>query len=431
MAIIDKLKTALQSPAIKVAAVIVAVIFVVALALKFHLFAWLAHSRWFPEILAGVAIVIVFAVVFWGIPWFREWRFLRAYDSTARADSGESPQEFRAKFVHAIRRLRELPQLAHSRDPIHALPWYLTLGASGSGKTAALAAAGLFTPHTQAPLGGSTANCDWWVSNTMVVLDTAGRLAIPGEPGRDRAEWYRLLRLIKHYRITESLNGIIVTIAADQLVSEPGEKLRSNGGAIRERIEEAVRELGVIFPVYVLVTKCDLIEGFGEFFGAMPQRVLGEALGYVDAHSLSEKTGQTTVEPSQRLHAGLRSVFDRLHLLRLALLNSRVPETLREPIFCLPEELRALEQPLRAFAAPLVSEDVVYHRPLFRGVFFASAQHEGNPISLLRRQLGVAAGPPPPESKTRQPYFLRDLFTKILPRDRGLCVAASPRQKVA
>jgi type VI secretion system protein ImpL len=420
MAIFDRIKAALESTAGKIAAIIIAVAILLALAVKFHLFALLTHSRWFPEILAGIVIIIVFAIVFWGIPWFREWRFMRAYGSAARADGGESPQEFRAKFVNAISRLRQLPQLEHSSDPIHALPWYLTLGAGGSGKTTALASAGLFTPHTQPPSEGGTANCDWWVSSAMVVLDTPGRFAIPLEPARDRVEWYRLLRLIKHYRIRESLNGIIVTVAADQLASDSAEKLRTDGGVIRERIEEAIRELGVSFPVYLLVTKCDLVEGFSEFFGAMPQRVLGEALGYVEEQFRIGGANPASNEPMQRLQTGLRSTSERLHAIRLALLNSNVPEALRGALFCFLEEVRALEQPLRAFAAPLVSEDVVYHSPLFRGVFFASAKCEGIPISLLRRQLGVAAAPPPPESRSRQPYFLRDLFTTIVPRDRGL-----------
>src|SRR6266851_9255007 len=123
MAIFDRLMNALQSRTI--VAIVVVIAIAVAVALKFHLFALLVRSRWLPEVLAGVVMIVIFALIFWGIPWFREWRFMRAYGSTARADSVESPQEARAKFVHAIRRLRELPQLAHSPDAIHALPWYL------------------------------------------------------------------------------------------------------------------------------------------------------------------------------------------------------------------------------------------------------------------------------------------------------------------
>jgi type VI secretion system protein ImpL len=163
----------------------------------------------------------------------------------------------------------------------------------------------------------------------------------------------------------------------------------------------------------------------------MPQRVLSEALGYVEEQFRTAGAGQTSTEPMQRLQVGLRSIAARLHLLRMALLSGKLPETLRGPMFCFLEEVRALEQPLRAFAAPLMSEHVVYHTPLFRGIFFSSARREGTPISVVRRQLGAAAATAVPDSMTRQPYFLHDLFATIVPRDRALGSIASPKRKVA
>ena len=100
--------------------------------------------------------------------------------------------------------------------------------------------------------------------------------------GRDRGEWYRLSRLIKHYHGAEPSSGMIVALAADYLASQPDEKLRGDAGQVRERIEEAIQELGADFPVYVLLTRCDLIEGFAEFFGVLPLRLLNQAVGWVD-----------------------------------------------------------------------------------------------------------------------------------------------------
>ena len=87
-----------------------------------------------------------------------------------------------------------------------------------------------------------------------------------------------------------------------------------------------------------------------------------------------------------------------------------------------------MERPLTVFVGPLLSEDVRYHTPLFRGVFFASARHEGTPVSSMRRQMQIAEGPAAVEGKSEQPYFLRDLFETILPRDRALSTAAGPKQ---
>ena len=41
---------------------------------------------------------------------------------------------------------------------------------------------------------------------------------------------------------------------------------RPNSLTPRERIAELHAQLGIRFPVYVMVTKCDLVAGFAEFF---------------------------------------------------------------------------------------------------------------------------------------------------------------------
>ncbi|MGL4231646.1 MAG: type VI secretion system membrane subunit TssM, partial [Casimicrobium sp.] len=64
---------------------------------------------------------------------------------------------------------------------IYQLPWYMFIGAPGSGKTTALVNSGLNFPLAdkfgKAALRGvgGTRNCDWWFTNEAVLLDTAGR----------------------------------------------------------------------------------------------------------------------------------------------------------------------------------------------------------------------------------------------------------------
>ncbi|MGH7916316.1 MAG: type VI secretion protein IcmF/TssM N-terminal domain-containing protein, partial [Candidatus Binataceae bacterium] len=217
----------------------------------------------------------------WRIPWFRRRRFISRSDPEFPAGGGASPEEFQTRFNDALRRFRTLPQHAGRGDPLYSMPWYLLLGAAQSGKSAMLAASGLFSPLTSLKEGG-TLNCDWWVSNRTLVLDTAGRFAFPADPARDRAEWYRLLSLIRHHRGREPLDGVIVTVAADELAAGPDEKLKADGGKIRERVEEVIQQLGHNVPLYLLLTKCDLIEGFVSFFSALPEAVPNEAVGYVD-----------------------------------------------------------------------------------------------------------------------------------------------------
>jgi type VI secretion system protein ImpL len=422
MAILDQVKSLARSQLTRwMAAAGVVVVSIAAASWR----GWLA-GPWLWASVTFLAAGGLFAAVYWGIPWLRERRFLQQEGAKHVIGSGESPEEYRAKFNKALQSLTAMPQFKGSSDPLYALPWYLLIGMGGCGKTAAVQSSRLFTPlFTPSSETAATANYDWWVARTAVVLDTAGRYAEHGNVEQDRAEWYRLLMLLRQHRDREPINGIIVAVAADWLASQPEDRLRAAASTLRDRIEEAIRTLGADFPVYVLVTKCDAIEGFAEFHAKLPAHVSDEVVGYVDEHSASgthdKGYGAAALE---RLQAGLEGLYQRLHFFRAALLDSGVPEPLRPAIFCFPEEFRALEGPIISFAEPLFSEAVKYHTPLFRGIFFASARQVPQRLSLLRGRLRVG-GNAHPGSEGSKGYFLADLFGQILPRDRGL-VAVTP-----
>jgi type VI secretion system protein ImpL len=430
MPILDKIKNVVKSPRTIVVAGVVIVITLIAGLVKLGVFRALIHSPWFPEIVVGLVLIIVLLIVFVGIPWYREYSFVQRLESGYRVGGEQSPQEFQAKFTAALRQFRNLPQHAGKGDPSYALPWFLIIGAGASGKTEAIKSSGIFAALSSTATEGATQNCDWWVSNSMLLLDTAGRYTIPSDVERDRGEWYRLLRLIDHYHGREPLSGMIVAVAADYLATQSDEKLRADAGQVRQRIEEAIQELEFDFPLYILLTKCDLLEGFSEFFGALPIRVLNQAVGWIDDPPAGIAGGPARGATAfRRLQDGLRSTYERLNVLGTSVLNGKVAEELRQPLFCFPEEFHALVSRMAVFAEPLWSEDVRYHTPLLRGIFLSSASQQGPRTSFLRKEVAIESQPTASESKAPVSYFLRGLFETILPRDRVL--ARSEASKAA
>lgn len=386
---------------------------------------WLSLP-WILTIVTFLAGIGAFAALYWGLPVLRERRFLQQEGATQVIGSGERPEEFRARFTAALQALAGLPQLKGRGDPIYALPWYVFIGPGGSGKSAAVRGSGLFTPlFTPGAAGTPTANYDWWVSKAALVLDTAGRYTTQGNVEQDRAEWYRLLMLLRQYRDREPLTGLVVAVAADWLATQPEDGVRATASTVRDRVEEAIQKLGADFPVYLLVTKCDLLEGFGEFLVKLPPQMAEQCLGYVDEPGAATPYEKGRGTPAaERLREALDTIYRRLHTARAALLDANVPEQLRPPIFCFPEEFRALSPAVLAFAEPLLNEAVKYHTPLFRGIFFTSALQSPQRISLLRRRL-AADSPAQPGVEAHKPYFLTDLLSHVLPRDRNL-VAVTP-----
>jgi type VI secretion system protein ImpL len=390
---------------------------------------WLWWSLFLLLAAGGVAAIVRSIVALRSfIPRYRERRFLaRLHPDDGQVPQDEEEESFRqlqAKLQEAIRTLEKAPDRRKRGLALYATPWYLLIGASQSGKTTLLrGVANSFPPFARPPLSADTPtqNCDWWCFNTAIILDTAGRYALQTQGERDSAQWYRFLRLLRSYRALQPINGLIIAMAADALVSRPQEELRSEALELRKRIDEAIRELGVYFPVYLLITRCDTLEGFSEFFGCLPEQTLQQAFGMINEAQPQADNRWSHAASTPRMASMSETLVERLQQLRLSLFNAETlpPATLRQRIFCFPEEFRALQQPLTVFVEMLLAENPVQHRPFLRGVFFTSAQQQGPRYSFLRRQLHFAESGRAAEHSTRS-YFLHDLFAVVLPRDQYL-----------
>ena len=244
------------------------------------------------------------------------WRALRARQSNSqliegllkqpaaapRPEEGPAAQEvaaLRQRFEEAMRVLRQarlgepvgrpvrrwLAALS-PRQYVYQLPWYIFIGPPGSGKTTALLNAELNFPLAdrlgqQAVRGvGGTRNCDWWFTDDAVLIDTAGRYTTQeSHKDVDAAAWTGFLQLLKKNRPRRPINGAIVTVSVSDLLTQSAAQREAQANAIRRRILELHETLGIRFPIYLLLTKADLLAGFMEFFGGLAQGRADAGLG--------------------------------------------------------------------------------------------------------------------------------------------------------
>ena len=121
---------------------------------------------------------------------------------SVRPDLQPELDEIRAEFEKAIGALKSSKLGRGRRDALYVLPWYLIIGPPGAGKTTALRNSGLEFPHLSGGnrgvrgIGG-TRNCDWWLTNEAVLLDTAGRWSTQEQ---DHDEWLGFLEMLRKYR---------------------------------------------------------------------------------------------------------------------------------------------------------------------------------------------------------------------------------------
>jgi type VI secretion system protein ImpL len=350
----------------------------------------------------------------------REQRFVQqviqqdeVYRKTVGDKEKEGLKELQDRWREAVTALRK-SHLKKYGNPLYVLPWYMVIGESGSGKTTAIQSARLSSPFVEIRRASGisgTRNCDWWFFEQAIVLDTAGRYAIPVDEGRDRDEWQKFLTLLAKFRKKEPINGLVVTIAADKLASSGPDALEEDGRSIRRRIDEVMRVLGAKFPVYVLVTKCDLIQGMTTFCDALPEETLGQAMGMMNQDFSTNVESFTT--------NSIHSLSERLRDLRLLLFHKSRSKTADSGLLLFPEEFERLKPGLSAFVRGTFQENPYQETPLLRGLFFSSGKQEGSPYSHLLKELGlideqeVLPG-------TSKGLFLHDFFSHIMPADRGL-----------
>ncbi|RZB33559.1 MAG: type VI secretion system protein ImpL [Desulfobacteraceae bacterium Eth-SRB2] len=325
----------------------------------------------------------------------------------------KNSKELQDRWKEAMEALRK-SHLKKYGNPLYVLPWYMVIGESGSGKTTAIKSARLSSPFAEiSRISGisGTRNCDWWFFEQAILIDTAGRYAIPIDEGRDKEEWQRFLSLLIKFRKKEPLNGLVVSIAADKLIDSGPEALETSGKSIRRRIDELMRVLGSKFPVYVLVTKGDLVQGMTQFCNRIPEKNYDQAMGALN-HSLSKDIAEFA---GRTLH----SISERLKDLRLILFHKPESKGAEPDLLLFPNEFEKLRPGLSAFIRGAFQENPYQETPILRGLFFSSGKQEGTPYSHFLKELGLI------EQKevlpgTDKGLFLHDFFSKILPSDRGL-----------
>jgi type VI secretion system protein ImpL len=302
-------------------------------------------------------------------------------------------------------------------NPVYALPWYMVMGRSGSGKSSAISRCGLNVMLTDVgpeAEQASTRNCDWYFFKEAVVLDTAGRYALPLDEAADSADWREFLQNLAKYRRREALNGLVLTVAADALYGA-GEHLIPEARALRHRLDEIMRVLGAKFPVYLMITKLDLLAGAFRLLEDLPAEQQALSLG-----SLIQSPDKKRLIPvSAQIDKALDDIRDKFRSLCLYSRGSSA-EAVPHRILAW-EELKAMMPALTAYAEELFAENPYQETPLLRGIFFSSAlRTDAERQCRAFPGLSALVGGIAPARDNAGGFFLRDFFRRVLPADRNL-----------
>lgn len=350
---------------------------------------------------------------------------MEADQSIVTAETGQKRvrEDARRELEAAIEVLKR-SQLADGRGgraALYVLPWYLVLGSEYSGKSSLIRNSGL-QPPDKGPGElrgiGASANFEWWFTNHAVLLEADKRFASVSGVKTAERDWEVFMATLRKQRPRVALNGVVITVSAADLMQGTPAEIDAQAKLMRRRLDLISNELNLILPVYLVVTKLDLVQGCDDYFaglaGAGAEQIFGCTLRTANLRGAAlEKT----------LAAELDLLYQQLcrrRQMRLVLEDYR---TRRDGTYLFPLQLRGLGGNLQRFAQVLCESNVYGRNPLLRGFYFTSVGGAGRVSDLVRGELSRILGLPAPAGEDAGigvPLFLRGFFRKVLLPDRDI-----------
>ncbi len=394
-----------------------------------------SSARWYVIVLM-LALWAFYFVWKWAAARLANRRLMASLAAANEPQTASAPPEALQEQALLARRMQEAMAVLRKAAPgkqqwsgqyLYQLPWYMFVGAPGSGKTTTLLHSGLRFPlaDTLGPgaIGGigGTRHCDWWFTDEAVMLDTAGRYTTQdSDADVDQAGWHGFLGLLKKHRPRRPINGIIVAVSVADLLQQGPAARQAQALAIRARIKELHERLGSTFPVYVTVTKCDLLAGFVEFFD------------HLGREERAQVWGMTFPLPADGVPAApLESFRERFDALERQL-QVRVLERMQQErdiqrralLYRFPQQFSGIGEVLGGFLDAVFAPTRFEQAALLRGVYFTSGTQQGSPIDRVMGALAATFGLDrkvlPPNAVSGRSYFITNLLRELMFREAGL-----------
>lgn len=303
----------------------------------------------------------------------------------------------------------------------HSLPLYLVAGPPGSGKTSVLeqAEAGLGPPLT---VGGST----WWVGRDAIFVEAAF-----GMPGDGAHEVFALLRSV---RPQLPLNGVVLVVSPADLALADQTEQRLVAQAIAGELRSLEETIKTAAPVYLLLSKIDLVPGFREFFERHEPEDRVHPWGF-GLRFPGQGAALTAGDRAREIDTGFQQILSGMRVRHIEWLSREADPVRCGRIQSFAAQVAALRSAIGPILGALFPEQThAWGGACLRGVFLTSARQEPLAIDVLlpdlsRRFAMPRIGTLPPDlgiEEEQHGYFVAGTLKSAILPEAGLVARVRP-----
>jgi len=367
--------------------------------------------------LSAIKMTLAITVIFIGVFLFIV-KYLQKKEGASEEASTSPPKLVSSSEALATTQIQERLAgiFSQAKDLEHKyvtkkLPAYIITGLKESGKTSLLSNSGLTFPLQVPPAGMTDEMCTWWFSDRVIFIEL-------GYPDHDTQAdlWSSGLKLlIKQKR---PINGLILCIKINDFLENSDQKI-NKVTEVRRIIDAQLKAVGMRYPIYIIITQVDKLQGFTEFFSHLNAKEQHQLWGMTFPDEAREKGEWYTLIQQQ-----FTDLLQRLRNRRDYQLSRELQSSVRAATYIFPEQLACLEKPLAHFMSEVFASNNYYEVPFIRGVFLTSSCQQGetlNPIAqlfqeqfLLGEQHNIA------HMMTQKAYFTKSLFSHFILKEQNI-----------
>ncbi|MDR0624915.1 MAG: hypothetical protein LBF72_00450 [Holosporales bacterium] len=304
---------------------------------------------------------------------------------------------------HFLYSLDFLEETLKSSDFKYKKPWFLVLGAKNSGKTTFIRSFSSVKAPWQEELGGDLdTECNWSFLVNGIGLDIKGELFLHKDKvAADEIGWNAVVNLLSRYRSGKPIDSIVLTISAEDLYGKnriPQRECVDRARYIAKKLSAMQNVLGLRIPVYVVISKTDVIPGFKDFCKNIPASAKNQMFGWANPYKMD------AAYLPQWVDEALEQITNKIIDVSMDISCSDALSRSADSLFVFPYELEKIKSSLSLFMDQIFKSDSYSGASLLRGIFIvgdsglarvnAGAEHDRTEFieeSLLQPQYSLLA----------------------------------------